>query len=129
MKVPIKLEDKNKSYYKYYELDIKTPLPDFVAAIQKGTKAEALSIHDRAKLLTELLPAKTAYYPLKEGGLLFASNIEMKGITPDMLWWWWPWHSLDAFRYTIWDPDDHFDVQLNEEGRARALDPKVPMQE
>ena len=53
----------------------------------------------------------------------------MPDVNAKMLYWWFAWHGLDPFRYAIWDPEDHFDVQINEEGRNRSLDPAVPMEE
>lgn len=53
----------------------------------------------------------------------------MPDVTADMLNWWFVWHGLDPLRYAIWDPEDHFDVTINEEGRKRALDPTIPMAE
>jgi len=132
-KVPVAADASSKSYYKYYEqLEIANLTPEQMEYVAncKGTVEEALSIHDRNKLLEAGTPPnKTGYYPLKEGGLLIASDIALPGVTSDMLWWWWPWHSVDPLRYSIWDPEDHFDVQPNEEGRARALDPNVPVEE
>lgn len=131
-KVPVAADAKTKSYYKYYEMDIANLTPEqmqFVAGC-KGTEEEALSIHDR-KLLQEpgTYPEKMGYFPLKEGGLLVASNIPMPNVTADMLNWWFAWHCLDPLRYAIWDPEDHYDSKVNEEGRKRALDPAIPMAE
>jgi hypothetical protein len=53
----------------------------------------------------------------------------MPGVTADMLWWWFAWHCLDPFRYSIWDPEDHFSVKVDDEGRRRSLDPNVPLKE
>jgi hypothetical protein len=132
-KVPVAADAATKSYYKYYEnLPIANLTPEqlqFVAA-SKGTMEEALSIHDRNKLLDPgLLPEKMGYYPLKEGGLLVAGNIPMPDVTADMLYWWFAWHPLEPLRYAIWDPEDHFDVQIDEEGRKRSLDPAIPIPE
>ena len=131
-KVPVAADAPTKSYYKYYEQGIAdlTPEQRAFAANCKGTEDEALSIHDRNLLLEPgTYPAKMGYYPLKEGGLLVAGNIRMPDVTADMLYWWFAWHGLDPLRYAIWDPDDHFNTQLNEEGIRRALDASIPMEE
>lgn len=131
-KVPVAADAKTKSYYKYYEMKIASLTEEqqqYIAQC-KGTADDALSIHDCTKIQEPgTYPAKTGFYPLKEGGLLVAGNIPMPDVTADMLNWWWAWHGLDPLRYAIWDPEDHFDVKINEEGRQRALDPKVPMAE
>lgn len=131
-KVPVAEDAKTKSYYKYYEMEIENLTPDqlqFVAAC-KGNEEEALSIHDRKRLQEPgTSPEKMGYFPLKEGGMLVAGNIPMPNVTADMLNWWFAWHGLDPLRYAIWDPEDHYDVKLNEEGIKRALDPDIPMEQ
>lgn len=131
-KVPVAEDAKTKSYYKYYEMDIANLTPEqmeFVAN-SKGTPEEGLSIHDRNKLLEPgLYPEKMGYFPLKEGGVLVAGNVPMPNVTAEMLYWWFAWHGLDPLRYAIWDPEDHFGTELNEEGKRRALDASVPMEE
>lgn len=130
-KVPVAADATSKRYYKYYEQGIDNLTPeqmDYVAHC-KGTAEEAVEAKDRNRFLTDPDHPKTGFYPLKDGGLLVAGNIPLPNVTPDMLWWWWAWHGLEPLRYSIWDCEDHFDVQLNEEGRARALDPNVPINE
>ncbi|MCD8217234.1 MAG: phloretin hydrolase [Clostridiales bacterium] len=131
-KVSVADDASTKSYYKYYEMGIAGLTPEqmqFVANC-KGTADEALSIHDRKKLQEPgTYPEKMGYFPLKEGGMLVAGNIPMPGVTAEMLQWWFAWHGLEPLRYAIWDPEDHYNVQLNEEGRRLALDPNVPLAE
>lgn len=132
-KVPVAENAKTKSYYKYYkDMEIANLTPEqlqFVAS-SKGTSNEALSIHERNRILEPgTAPERMGYYPLKEGGLLVAGNIPIPNVTADMLYWWFAWHGLDPLRYAIWDPEDHFDVQIDENGRRRALDSSIPMEE
>lgn len=129
-KVPVAPDAQTKSYYKYYEMDIAplTPQQMQFVANSKGTADEALSIHDCRKLQEPgTYPEKMGYFPLKEGGLLVAGNIPMPNVTAPMLEWWFAWHGLEPLRYAIWDPEDHFDVTMNEEGRQRSLNPDIPM--
>ena len=131
--VPVAENAKEKSYYKYYEQGIASPTPEQLSMIDtsKGTVEECLEIEDRNKMLEPeaTYPEKLGYYPTKDGGLLVSSNIPMPDCTAEMFYWWWAWHGLDPFRYAIWDPEDHFGLEINEEGRARALDPNVPIPE
>ena len=135
-KVPVSEDAKSKRYFKYYEdpaWEIANLTPEqmrFVGTC-KGTADEALSIQDRNKILEPgvTAPEKMGYFPLKEGGLLVSGNIPMPDVTADMLYWWFAWHGLEPLRYAIWDSEDHFNVTINDEGRARALDPTVPMEE
>ena len=130
-KVPVAADASSKSYYKYYEMGIENPTPEQMAYVvnSKGTAEEALELCDRNEIFNPDKQVKMGYYPLKNGGLLVAGNIPMPNVTADMLYWWWAWHGLDPLRYAIWDCEDHFDVHLNDEGRARALDPNVPLEE
>ena len=133
-KVPVSEQAKSFRYYKYYEtMEIAGLTKEQAAYVAqcKGSQEEALSIYERNKLLEagSTYPAKTGFYPLKEGGLLVAGNVPMPDCTPEMLYWWWAWHGLEPLRYAIWDPEDHFDVSLNQTGRERALDPNVPLEE
>ena len=132
-KVPVAPDAKTKSYYKYYEMGIDNLTPEQIDFVNhcKGTEDEALSIQDRNLLLepNATYPKKMGYYPLKDGGWLVAGNIPMPNVTAEMLYWWFAWHELDPLRYAIWDPEDHFDTKVNEEGRKRALDPSIPMEE
>ena len=131
--VPVAEDAKTKSYYKYYEQGIDSPTPEQFAQIDvsKGTVEECLEIEDRNKVLEPetTYPEKLGFYPTKDGGLLIAGNIPMPDVDKDMLYWWWAWHGLEPLRYAIWDPEDHFGVVLNKEGRDRALDASVPMEE
>jgi hypothetical protein len=131
MKAPIQQADKIKSYYKYYEMDI-APAPSGVMAMIArgiGNVEDGLPIPERNKLLSDCAPANPGFFPLKDGGLLVSSDVPMPGVTPGMLYWWFGWHGLDPFRYTIWDPEDHFGLELNDEGRRRAGDVSVPWDE
>lgn len=131
-KVPVAADAQSKSYYKYYEMgiaDLTEEQKAFVAQSKQPTE-EALSAKDRAKLLSGgILPQKMGYYPLSEGGILISADIPIPDVTADMLYWWFAWHGLEPLRYAIWDCEDHFDVQIDEAGRARALDPSVPMEQ
>ena len=131
-KVPMPADAVNKSYYKYFEMgiaDLTEEQKAFVAQCKRPSE-EALSAKERNKFIGEgVWPRETGYYPLKEGGMLIAANVPMPDVTADMLYWWFAWHGLDPLRYAIWDCEDHFDVQIDEKGRALALDPSVPMEQ
>lgn len=131
-KVPISDEARAKPYFKYYEMGIADLTAEQHAFVEQSKRSpkDALSPTQRNKLITEgVWPKESGYYPLEEGGMLVAVNIPMPDVTADMLYWWFAWHGLEPFRYTIWDPDDHYDVQIDDKGRALALDPSVPMEQ
>ena len=125
--VPVAEDAKTKRYYKYYEQGIASPTPEQMKMVANCKQMEGvLEIEDRNKLLEPgTVPEKFGYYSTKDGGLLVSSNIAMPDCTAEMLYWWWPWHGLEPLRYAIWNPEDHYDLQLNDVGRERALDPTL----
>ncbi|MCR5082678.1 MAG: phloretin hydrolase [Parasporobacterium sp.] len=130
--VPVAKDAKDKQYYKYYEQGIAAVSKEDLSIISnsKGTVEECLEIEDRNKLLEPgILPENLGYYPTKDGGLLVAGNIPMPDVSADMLYWWFAWHGLDPLRYAIWDPEDHYGLELNEEGKRRAVDKSIPIPE
>lgn len=128
--VPVSEDAKEKSYYKYYAQGIASPTPEQMAMVAgcKGKLGEGLEIKDRNKLLEAgVTPEKFGYYPLEGGGLLVSGNVAMPDVTAEMLYWWFGWHCQDAFRYAIWDPEDHFGLVCNEEGIRRAKDASISL--
>ena len=51
----------------------------------------------------------------------------MPGVTVEMFDWWFVWHSLENFRYTIWDPEDH--IQAQNQQKLRCMDPSLTIRE
>ncbi len=131
--VPVSDGAKEKSYYKYYLQGIRDLSEDQKAYVEKaardGEKALLLENINDALIPDRFCPEETGYYYLKNGGVLIANNIPMPGITPEMLYWWFAWHPLEPLRYTIWDPEEHYSVEIDEAGRERSLDPRVPLEE
>ncbi len=127
-RVPVTDENKTRSYYKYYEMGAADPSPELMQYIvtSKGTVEEGLPISERAKIQDGTYPAKAGFFPLEEGGILVASDLDTPDLTADMLYWWFAWHCLDNFRYTIWDPDDHFAIMLDEAGMKNEKDDSIP---
>lgn len=50
-------------------------------------------------------------------------------MTGEMLEWWMLWHQLDPLRYALWNPEDHYNVQVTSEDRARMLNERIPIRE
>jgi hypothetical protein len=133
VKVPIREEDTRKSFYKYYELEIASLTTEQMATVAdaKGDPADALPLMDRNRLFDPGdLPDEFGYYLMPDGTLQVACRTDMPGVTGDMLKWWFDWHGIDSFRYSIWDPEDHFGVTVeSEKQRARLVDPSIPVGE
>ncbi|MCF0142951.1 MAG: hypothetical protein HUJ75_06200 [Parasporobacterium sp.] len=132
MAVPVTEEQKKSPLYKYYEMDI-APVPaDLAAWIMTSpvNETDGLEFKDAHKLMDPgYLPGNADFgvYKMPDGGFSIANTTPMIGVTSEMFAWWFAWHGLDSFRYTIWDKDDHWycqtlDPQLN-------LDASKPMAE
>ncbi len=128
-KVPLKEEDKKKSYYKYYEQDLAPFDPAKMEKMRKGlTPDKALPFKDRNKLFDPGYFEDEVGWCVMPDGTGYISNLtKMPGVTVEMFDWWFAWHSLDDLRYTIWDPEDHYYARTM--NRARALDPDLSPRE
>nr|MDO8082087.1 hypothetical protein [Candidatus Freyarchaeota archaeon] len=125
-------EEKAKPYSKYYYMEMAKPDQALIDKVNAGPidPKDALRIENRNDLLNPgYLPAETGYCMLPNGTGVVAALTKMPGVTPEMFDWWFAWHQLEPLRYKIWDPEDHFDVQVSDEDRKRLLDPNIPMRE
>ena len=124
-KVPIREEDKVKSYYHFYEREL-VEVPKNKIEILKdmyGQPGAGLEIEDRNKIF------EPGYLPddfggirkLKAGGYVISNHTKFEGSTGEMLQWYFAWHPLDPFRYSIWDPYNHYGLELTEEDREKIL--------
>ena len=131
-RVTVPSGSEQKSYYKYYlepMEDISDELKQQLRAAEGGME-DTLELDDRAKLQdAKCWPPESGIYPLKKGGLLVASNVKAPDITGEAIAWWAAWHGLDPLRYALWDPEDHYGIEIEDKDRARALDPNVPVRE
>ena len=121
-RVPVNDFDKKKSYYKYFLRPMAEPPAERMSAIkdEPGDNADALHIRDRNKLFEPGdLPGKFGWWRFDDGTLVIANQVMFPNTTGEMFDWWFAWHPIDRLRYAIWDPEDHFDVYLEDKGRAR----------
>ena len=130
-KAPIRPEDKEKSYYHFYERELK-PIPEMKLEMLKdiyNQPGEGLEIEDRNRIF------EPGYLPdewggirkLASGGYVLSNNTVFEGSTGEMLQWYFGWHPLDPFRYTIWDPYDHYGLTITDEERAWILNPETTL--
>ena len=130
MAIPVTEKQKQSPLYKYYELDI-APVPEELSKKIMSMTWEpegGLPIQEMNRLFDDgYLPGEFGMYALPDGGTMIANLTDMPGVTPEMFDWWFAWHGLDSFRYTIWDKDDHYYCQsLNVE---QNLDTSLSMKE
>ena len=130
MKVPVTQEEKKLSYYKYFERDL-APVPE--EALKKveegpGDPSTFLPYEGRCDFIngTDSAFCQDGYSVLDNGIGVVCSKMYMPHVTPEMLDWWFPWHSVGSdLRYKIWDPEDHYFATAHP--AAKVLDPSVPI--
>ncbi|MCD7864547.1 MAG: phloretin hydrolase [Clostridiales bacterium] len=133
-KVGVSQEEKNFSYYKYYEQDL-APIPEKKLAILAAGPVDPKTLipFSERQLFLEGKDEAAGYcqigYGVLEDGTAHVCNTTyMPGVTGEMLDWWFPWHSVGSdLRYKIWDPEDHYFARAD---RADYVtDPAIPMNE
>lgn len=128
-KVSVCREEKQLPYYRFFEQPM-APIPEEKLAILSQGPSSLPAVPFEKKDLF-LAGKDTEYcqigFGIMQDGTGFVCNTTyMPGVTPDMLDWWFPWHSVGSdLRYKIWDPEDHYFA------RADRVDyvcnPAVPM--
>ena len=129
-RVPVTEEEKQKSYYKYFEQDMAQPAPEAYAKMLNGPLRpdQVLQFKDRNRLFEPgYLEAEAGWCILPDGTGYLANLTKMPGVTPEMFDWFFAWHGLDNLRYKIWNPEDHYKAET--QNRVRALDPDLIYQE
>ncbi|MDR0863582.1 MAG: hypothetical protein LBO74_01460 [Candidatus Symbiothrix sp.] len=107
-----------------------TPPKELLDAISPvpGDPSDALHIQDRNLLFEKGdLSGEFGWWRFEDGTAMIANRTAFPGVTGEMFDWWFAWHPIDRLRYAIWDPDEHFDVNL--EDKVRALDMSLSARE
>ncbi len=129
-KVPATEQDRQKSYFKYYEAPMAQAPRERYEEILRGPidPRTALSFADRNDLFKPgYLESEVGYCVMPDGTGYVSNLTKMPGVTVEMFDWWFAWHGLDNFRYTIWDPEDH--QQAESQQKAKAYDPDLSLKE
>lgn len=110
-KVPVRNEDKLKSYYDFYTRDVYCGEQEKYDCITKEPldNALALRIQDRNDLFKNGdLPCEFGWWFLEDGTALIANKTFFPGVTGEMFDWWFAWHPIDRLRYACWDSEGSF---------------------
>lgn len=81
-----------------------------------------------ASLLGDAPVVENGFCFAADGSMRVAERTEMHGVTPEMVDWWFGWHSDSPDRYKMWFPPAHVhacwlaDPPATARGRARYLD-------
>jgi len=125
------VEQKAKPYAKYFYQEPAPCDPKQLAKMDNAIDpSQALPIDRMNDLLNPgYLECETGWCVMPDGSAFIANHSMFKGVTLDMLRWWFAWHSLDDLRYKIWWPKGHFHITVDEKSREKILDPSTPMNE
>lgn len=129
-KVPVRNEDREKAYFKYYAQPIYGGEQEKYDLIQSRPCDNALALHiqDRNDLFKPGdLPGEFGWWLLEDNTAMIANKTFFPNVTGEMFDWWFAWHPIDRLRYACWDNEDHYDVYLDDPDRA--LDMSLSMQE
>lgn len=124
-------EEKKRPYARYYHKELAEIPAEDLAAVNAGPvdPAAATTIQGRNDLMKPgYLEVETGYTVMPDGSGFAATLVEMPGVTPEMLDWWFNWHPLEGLRYALWCPVAHTDISVKDP--ARHLDSSgVPLRE
>lgn len=128
--IPLDPGDRSKAYAKYYR-DPVSPDPAHLAMMDRPCDpAKAMCPEQMNDLLNPGdLQVEIGWCNLPNGAGFIANRNIYRNVTAEMIDWWFCWHPLDSLRYRIWYPPQHVGIALSPEGRARILNPDVPVSE
>ncbi len=115
--------EKQKPYSKYFYKELAEIPAEDLEKVNAGPvdPSSVTSIRDRNDLMKPgYLDVETGYTVLEDGSGFAATLVEMPGVTPDMLDWWFNWHPLEGLRYAMWCPVAHTDISV--QNPAQHLD-------
>lgn len=113
---------KEKPYAKYWNPKMSDLPKRAYEAICRGPMAAELflGLDETGKLLqSDCGKEENGFALTADGGLLIAINTDMPDSTPDMIDWWFAWHSDEAERYKLWHPKAHMHARW-EDGKTSA---------
>ena len=96
-KVQVTEEDKQKSYYKYYERELAEIAPEKAGKIfgPPMNPVGQLAFVDRAKILEPGFEDEIGYTSVPDGTGYISDCTFIPGGTPDMIDWYFAWRGLD----------------------------------
>lgn len=112
------------------------PLPEVDLALieELGTEPVApdaiTQLKDRNDILRPgYLEVENGYAVLPDGTGVVATKVEMPGVTPEMIDWWFAWHGLKDLRYKVWCPTQHYAIHVHEKDLAHRMDQNLSLKE
>lgn len=128
-KVSVSKEEKQLSYYRFFEQPMAAIPEEKLAILAQGpSKKQAVPFGQKDLYLAgkDQDFCQTGFGILDDGTGFVCNTTYMPGVTSEMLDWWFPWHSVGSdLRYKIWDPEDHYFARADRVDYV--CDPTVPM--
>ena len=88
------------------------------------------SIHQRNDILKPgYLEVENGYTRMPDGSGCVATKVDMPGVTPEMIDWWFCWHGVKDLRDRIWCPTEHYAIHVHENSLARRLNTSLSLKE
>lgn len=92
--------------------------------------SRATSIQNRNDILKPgYLEVENGYCRMPDGSGFVATKVEMPGVTPEMVDWWFAWHGLQDIRYKVWCPTQHYGIHVKKENLKQRLHPDLNYKE
>lgn len=111
-KVAVSKEEKNLSYYRFFEKELAQIPEEKLDVLKKGPSEKSMVSFDDKNLFLKGEDKDFCQigYGVRDDGTGFVCNqTYMPGVTVEMMDWWFPWHCIGSdLRYKIWDPEDHY---------------------
>lgn len=127
--VPLPGNAKSQPYYDYINVPLGLPTGEAVkkARLFRGAPTAALDFKERATVQDpdfKIRPQAT--YLCDDGSIYLSSSTPTPDLTGEMLDWWMIWHQLEPLRYALWNPEDHYNVELSDEDRQHFIKSDLP---
>ena len=128
-RVPVTEEEKAGPLYKYFVREMVEADPATYAAVQiPADPAKALGPEEMNRLFDDgYLDLELGYCNLPNGTAVLCNKTFFPGCTPEMFDFWFAWHGVEAMRYKIWNPHQHYSVQTM--NMDKALDKSLSLKE
>ncbi len=127
-KVGVSEEEKNLSYYKFFERALAKIPEEKINLLDAPSKIPAVPFEQRNLFLTgeDKNFCQIGYGVAADGTGFVCNETYMPNVTGEMLDWWFPWHSVGSdLRYKIWDNEDHYFARAD--NAAYVCDKNIPV--
>ena len=108
----------------------KKPLSEITEADQERIEEEKITPTDfynkNEILCSEKLQTEMGFCRLSNGNYLVSMTCPMKGITPEMISWWFWWHPQASERYKAWFPGEHYGVSYEKKDKPYFAAKELP---